>query len=164
VTFRPFAGTKRSDVKGFDPPRIAYLRTLLGLIALGLALVLAGCGGGSNQTAQSQPELPRAIAQDLASRSDAIADALDAGDTCKAAELADELKDAVDAALSQVPPLFQRELERNATDLQNDVNCPEEHGEEGKGKEKKKGQDKQGESGTLTIGTTTEGTTTGAGG
>jgi hypothetical protein len=144
------------------PRRICGLPTLLGLIALGLALALAGCGGSSNQRAQSEPQLPRAIAEDLASRSEAIADALDAGDTCKAAELADGLKDAVEATLAggHVPSAFRRELERNADDLQNEVNCTaEEHGDEGKGK--KKGQDKN--SPTTTIGTTSIGTTTGVG-
>lgn len=132
------------------------------LAAWTLAIVLAGCGGSSNQTAQSQPELPRAVAEDLASKSDAVADALDAGDTCKAAELADRLKDAVEAALAggQVPPAFRAELVRNATDLQNEVNCTEEHE---KGEDKKKGHDKHGE--TTTVGTTTSvSTTTGAGG
>jgi hypothetical protein len=133
------------------------------LAALTLAIALAGCGGSSDETAQSQPQLPHAIAEDLASKSDAVADALDAGDTCKAAELADRLKDAVEGALAggQVPPAFQAELERNATELQNEVNCTEEHDENGKGK--KKGQDQQGET-TSTLGTTSTGTTTGVGG
>jgi hypothetical protein len=141
-------------VDGFQTHRIGGLRTLLALIALGLALAVAGCGGSStNQPAQ--PELPHAIAANLAERSDAIADALDAGDTCGAAQLADELKDAVESALAggRVPAAFQAELERNATDLQNNVNCTEEH------KDKGKGHDKKGES-TTTLGTTTISTTT----
>jgi hypothetical protein len=126
---------------------------------LTLAIALAGCGGSSNETAQSQPQLPRVVAEDLASKSDAVADALDAGDTCKAAELADRLKDAVEGALAggQVPTPFQAELERTATELQNEVNCTEQHGDEGKGKKKGHGET------TSTLGTTSIGTTTGVG-
>jgi hypothetical protein len=136
------------------------------LAALGVAIALAGCGGSSNQTSQSQPELPRAVAEELAAKSDAVADALDTGDVCKAAELADRLKDAVEGALAegQIPTAFQAELEQNATELQNEVNCTEEHEEKGKG------HDKQDET-TVTLGTTTTGgstttvgTTTGQGG
>jgi hypothetical protein len=151
-------------VRRFDGlGRLRVVRPRAGtLAALTLAIALAGCGGSSNQTAQSQPELPRAIADDLASKSDAVGDALDAGDTCKAAELADRLKHAVEAALSggQVPPAFRAELQRNATDLQNEVNCTEEHGDEEKGKKKGQKEDQ-----TTTLGTTTGiDTTTGVGG
>jgi hypothetical protein len=86
--------------------------------------------------------LPRAVANDLAAKSDQIADALDSGDRCGAARLADRLKDAVEAVVSggQVPPAFQHELEQTATDLQNEVNCEEQkNSDKGKGKGKKKG-------------------------
>jgi len=102
--------------------------------------------------------LPRAVANDLAAKSDQIAAALDSGDRCGAAELADRLKDAVDAAVSggQVPPAFQDELEQTATDLQNEVNC-EEKKEGDKGKGKKKGQGD--ETTTAMLGTTASTTT-----
>jgi hypothetical protein len=102
--------------------------------------------------------LPRAVANDLAARSDQIADALDSGDRCGAARIADRLKNAVDAAVSggQVPPAFQEELEQTATDLQNEVNC-EEQKEDDKGKGKKKGQ---GDETTTTMLGTTVSTTT----
>jgi hypothetical protein len=130
---------------------------------LTLAVVLAACGGeGSNATAES-PSLPRAVANDLAGRSDQIADALDGGDVCGAAHLADELKDAVDAAIAggQVPSAFQAELERTATDLQNQVNCEQEHGDEGneEGKDKKKDHEDE----TTTLGTTVSTSTEGSG-
>jgi hypothetical protein len=106
--------------------------------------------------------MPRAVANDLAAKSDQIADALDSGDLCGAAGLADRLKDAVEAAVSggQVPPAFQDELERTATDLQNEVNCEEQKddkGEDDKGKGKKKGQ---GDETTTTMLGTTASTTT----
>ncbi len=132
------------------------------LAVLCLAIALAGCGGGSTSPTTAQAELPRAVADDLASKSEAIAEALDAGDTCKAAQAADELKNAVEAALAggQVPSAFQGELERNAADLQNEVNC-----DEHQGKGKKKGRKNDDETTTLgtTVGTTTVSTTTTSG-
>ncbi len=126
------------------------------LAVLCLAIALAGCGGGSSPTT-APAELPRAVADDLASKSDAIADTLDAGDQCRAAQLADELKNAVEAAVSggQVPSAFQGELVRNATELQNEVNCEEKKHED---KGKKEGHTSEGE--TTTLGTTVSTTTT----
>lgn len=125
--------------------------------ALSLAIALAGCGDSTKTPAQ-EPALPRAVANDLAAKSDQIADALDSGDRCGAAGLADRLKDAVETAVSggQVPMAFQDELEQTATDLQNEVNC-EEQEEDDKGKGKKKGQ---GDESTTTGQETTVSTTT----
>ena len=121
---------------------------------MGLAIALVGCGGSTRTSAQ-EPALPRAVAKDLAAKSDQIADALDSGDVCGAASLADRLKDAVDAAVSsgRVPPAFQSELAQTATDLQNEVNCEEKPKDKGKGK--KKGHDDE----TTTLGTTVSTTT-----
>ena len=147
---------------GNADPTISNLRKLLIVIALGAALAPTSCGG-SDQSSAEEPRLPRALASDLAETSEAIADALDAGDVCGAAGLADQLKDAVDAAVAagRVPAEFRGELEQAALDLQNGVNCEappeEEDGEEGEegenGEGKKKGHDK---TDTVTVGTTTE--------
>jgi hypothetical protein len=138
---------------------IRGLRTLLALIALGLALALAGCGGGSDQTA-GEAAIPRAVAEDLAAKSDAIAEALDAGDVCGAAQLADDLKGAIASAVAggRVPPELQQDLQRTATDLQNEVNCTQEKGNKGKGKGKGKGHAEEAttSSVTTTLSTTTE--------
>jgi hypothetical protein len=134
------------------------VRLRLGTVAaLSLAIALAGCGD-SNRTSAQEPALPRAVANDLAAKSDQIADALDSGDLCGAAGLADRLKDAVEAVVSggQVPPAFQDELEQTATDLQNEVNC-EEQKKDDKGKGKKKGQGN--ETTTTMLGTTVSTTT-----
>lgn len=124
--------------------------------ALTLAIALAGCGDSTRTSAQ-EPALPGAVASDLASKSDQIAAALDSGDVCGAAGLADRLRDAVDAAVSggQVPPAFQKELEQTATDLQNEVNCDEQK-QDDKEKGKKNGH---GEDETTTLGTTLSTTT-----
>jgi hypothetical protein len=78
------------------------------------------------QTAAARPTIPRAVAQALATRSDAIAEALDAGDVCTAAVRADELQRATIAAINngQVPPQFAEELQSHANELVNAVNCP----------------------------------------
>jgi hypothetical protein len=152
-------------VVGYGTRKIPNLRTLLALIALGQALALAGCGGGSENS--TEPLIPRAVAADLAAKSDAVADALDAGDECGAAGLADQLKAAVETYVNggRIPPAFQQELTETATDLQNNVNCPpeaEEHGE-GEDKGKKNGHDDETTTDetttdlTTTLGTTTEG-------
>ena len=131
-------------------------------IALAAALACSACGGSGQRSAE-EPRLPPALASDLAERSDAIAAALDAGDVCGAAGLADELKNAVDSAVAsgQVPPELQRELEGAALELQNGVNCtaePEEEKDEDENdKGKKKGHDKDDG---ITLETTTEETTT----
>ena len=131
------------------------------LAALSLAIALAGCGSSSETTA-GKPALSRGLANALADKSDEIASALEGNDECGAARLADELKDAVDAAISngQVPAALRGELVRTSTDLQNEVNCPEEHSNEdkGKGKGEKKGHDEKDDA-TTTLGTTVSTTT-----
>jgi hypothetical protein len=98
------------------------------LAATGALLALAGCGGGGDGDARpEEPGLPRAVAERLAQESEAIADMLDAGDTCGAAQQADVLEDAVEEAIGNgdVPEAFQAELLETARQLQNDVNCPQ---------------------------------------
>jgi hypothetical protein len=122
-------------------------------VAVTLAIALAACGGGTTSTSQA-PALPRSVANELASKSDEIADALENGDQCGAAHHADELKERVDAAIAdgRIPPAFQDELVGAATDLQNEVNCVEGSPEH---KDKKKVHED-----TTTLGaTTTLGTT-----
>jgi hypothetical protein len=140
------------------------LRTLLALIALGAVLALTACGG-SDQISAETPRLPRALANELADLSEQVAAALDAGDVCGAAGLADELESAVETAVAEgdVPPELRPELEAAAVELQNGINCPpepeeeEQNGESGKGKNK--GHDTDTDTGTgstTTTGTTTE--------
>lgn len=131
-------------------------------MVLGAALVCNACGG-SDQRSAEQPSLPRGLASELADTSEAIADALDAGDVCGAAQLADELETAVEAAVAsgQVPAELQGELEGTALELQNGINCtpePDESDEEPDEKEKEKGKKKghDDDDATVTIGTTTE--------
>jgi hypothetical protein len=140
------------------------------ILVLAVALAASGCGGGERSaetTAPPRPTLPRPLAEDLAARSDAIADALDAGDVCTAAGRADELLDATTTAINngQVPREFQEDLQARANELVNTVNCPpppttteEEENGDGKGRGKKKeksGEDGSNEENTVTVPTET---------
>lgn len=116
--------------------------------AAGCALMLAGCGGGSEVT-PSEPAIPAPVAEDLAARSEQIAATLDGGDVCGAAHQADELNTAFVQAVEngQIPRALQGELQNVVGELVDTVNCeqPEEEEEDeenGKGKGKGKGQDK----------------------
>jgi hypothetical protein len=127
-------------------------------------LAAAGCGGAerATETTPPRPTIPRAVADDLAARSEAIAEALDAGDVCTAAVRADELNDATISAINEgkVPRAFQEDLQARANELVNTINCPpppttteeDDKGGEGKGrgrgkdkKDEKKGDEQQGD-------------------
>lgn len=94
------------------------------LVAALCAFLLTGCGG--EQTAP-EPTLPRGLAADLATQSDAIAETLASGNVCSAAEQADVLLDDVIAAIQagQVPAAFQESLTATANELVNQINCPQ---------------------------------------
>ena len=96
------------------------------LALTGAVLALAACGGGGDARPE-EPGLPRSVAERLAQESEAVADMLDAGDVCGAAQQADKLVDSVEQAIAagDVPDAFQAELTANAEQLQNDVNCPQ---------------------------------------
>ena len=134
------------------------------LASLALVLALAGCGGATPQTGSSA--IPRSAADKLAAQSESIAAAWEAGDTCGAAQQADDLRHAVEDAVEdavaagEIPAAYQDELEAAVENLQNTANCTEE-GDEDKehGKGKAKGHDKHDEGVTITtdtLGTTTE--------
>jgi hypothetical protein len=112
------------------------------LAAAGCALALAGCGGDSEEATTSGPVIPAPIAEDLASQSDRIADLLEAGDLCGAAQEADVLLRAADEAIQdgQIPQALQGELQKVAIELQNTVNCPEPEPEKDKDKGKGNGK------------------------
>jgi hypothetical protein len=127
-----------------------------------LALMGGGCGG-SNETAPRQPSLPPALADELATRSDRVAQTLARGDRCGADAQADELRAAATAASDsgRVPRPLRRELLEAVTSLAGQIECPrpepapaqaeedkdedEDEGEGKKGKGKGKGKDKHDE-------------------
>jgi hypothetical protein len=99
-------------------------------------LLAPGCGG-SDETVAAEPRLPRALAESLAAKSDAVAARLDEGDSCGAAEEATSLQEAALAAIEdgEIPPAFEVELEANVTELAGQIHCEEEDDDDrGKGK------------------------------
>jgi outer membrane murein-binding lipoprotein Lpp len=114
----------------------------LGAAALA-ALCLSGCGGDAKRTSPP-PTLPRALASSLAARSDAVADALAAGDSCRALTLAQQLRGDTIAAITagRVDARLQEELTSAVNDLAERVECvppptqPQDEGENGKHKGK----------------------------
>ena len=117
--------------------------------ALAAALCLAGCGAGAERRAAPQPKLPRPVAVELAQTSDAVADALEAGDDCTALALAQQLQQQTIAAMNdrRVPGPLQEPLQATVNDLAGRIQCitpPEEEDEErGRGKDKDKGKGKK---------------------
>lgn len=89
-------------------------------------LALAACGGSGGETAPEETGLAPRVAERLAAESEAVAERLDAGDRCGAAQQADVLEDAVEQAIGagEIPPAMQDELLATARRLQNEVNCP----------------------------------------
>lgn len=118
--------------------------------ALVAAFCLAGCGTSAQQRATPQPKLPRPLAAALAQRSDAVAQALDAGDTCQAVVLAQELQQqtisAINAGRVQAP--LQEPLLARVNDLVERIQCmPPAEDKHDRGKGRGKGKKKHGEEG-----------------
>jgi hypothetical protein len=96
-------------------------------VAVALALAFAGCGGGDgnggDETSEGAPALPRPLAEQLAAQSEAVADALEAGDTEAAKAAAEQLRNDVVAAVNEgrVPPELQEGLTGAVNVLAEDV-------------------------------------------
>lgn len=127
------------------------MRTLLrsAVLAVACALLAAGCG---SEERAAKPQLPGALAERLASRSDAVADRLDRGDACAARAEAEALQAETIAAVNErrVPQAFQEELLGSVTALVESIECvppppaaeedDEDDEDRGKGKDKGKGK------------------------
>lgn len=87
-----------------------------------LALVVAGCGGGARQ-GPSARRIPAGLAHGWARRADAIAAAADAGDPCRASQLAESLQQDVIDRESSVPLRYRGILLRAANRLANGIVC-----------------------------------------
>jgi len=114
------------------------------IAAVAAVVFLAGCGSGATRRTAPPPKLPAAVATPLAARSDEVAQALAAGDACRAASLAQQLQQETLASINagRVPAAFQEHLASAANDLVSRIQCippaePKDRGKH-KGREKKK--------------------------
>jgi hypothetical protein len=78
------------------------------------ALLLAGCGGDDPQVERTVtgPTIERTVAEQLATRSDEVANLLDSGDACGAREEASRLRDELTGAINDgaIPALYLEDL------------------------------------------------------
>lgn len=95
----------------------------LGAAAL-VAACVGGCGDGAKDAAPP-PTFPRPVAAALSAQSDAVADALGAGDSCRALALARRLQRTTIAAINsrRVAALLQEDLQSAVNDLAARVTC-----------------------------------------
>ncbi len=126
------------------------IRTSLRSATLALILVAAGCGGGDPESAPP-PQLPAALAEDLAARSGHVAELLAAGDRCGAKATAESLSTAVVEAINagRVPAPFHEQLGGATAALAARIDCvpvpapaakPDESSSDGKSRGKKHGK------------------------
>jgi hypothetical protein len=89
------------------------------------ALCLSGCGADAKRATPHPPTLPRALATQLAARSDAVANALAEGESCRARALAEQLRRDTIAAVNarRVDTRLQEELTGAVNDLAARVRC-----------------------------------------
>ncbi|HET7572332.1 MAG TPA: hypothetical protein VFJ77_06650 [Gaiellaceae bacterium] len=94
------------------------------LLPLLLAAGVAGCGGGAPRTTtEAAPKLPRALAQAWASRADEVAGAVDAGDGCRAQQLAASLRNDVISQQARLPARLRSSLLTSVNRLANEIAC-----------------------------------------
>ena len=90
------------------------------LTASSCALLLSGCGGGSEpERVAPHPTLAAAVAERLATRSDRVAARLDAGDRCGALAQAAALRAEVTAAINarRIPLALLEPLSSSVNEL-----------------------------------------------
>ena len=123
--------------------------------ALAAALSLTACGGAKPSASPPPPTLSRSLGSSLAAQSDAVAEALASGDSCRAQTLARALQERTIAAINQrrVEPRLEEQLSSAVNALLARVRCvpppvttiPEQDQPEEHGHGKHKGHDKHGE-------------------
>jgi hypothetical protein len=94
-------------------------------VALGVVLLVAGCGAQATDTTPRQPHLPRALAESWARQADAVAAALASSDGCSAQTQAAALQQSVISAVNEhrVPRQFLEPLSSGINDLTVQITC-----------------------------------------
>lgn len=92
------------------------------VLAAAFYVLAAGCGGAE---VSEEPRLPRAVGTELARSADLVAEALDRGDQCGAAERAAALQQQAINAVNggDVPPALQEEFLAGVNRLASSVEC-----------------------------------------
>ena len=126
-----------------------------------LAFAITSCGG--EEGGREAAAIPRDVAEQLAAQSLDVAEALESGDACGAAELADSMRASARRAIQrgQVPAPLASELERAVARLTRQIECvtsPNE--EEPEPGDAPPGEDDDGDGGDATTSTTADTTTT----
>lgn len=116
----------------------------VGAALIVLGAILGGCGSDEGGEDAEAPVLPGATAERLAAQSDEIADTLERGDVCGAADQADALSLAISE--EEIPEDLRPEVEAATEQLVNQVNCPEpvEGKKEDKDEEKEEKDEEEG--------------------
>jgi hypothetical protein len=119
------------------------------------AVALAGCGGGEQNVERrvdTKPRIQRALADQLASRSDNVASLLESGDSCGAASEAARLRAEVTASIGAIPDLYVEDLSGLVNEIQAQIPpCQEkpaddeDDGKKGKKNKKKHKHDDEGD-------------------
>lgn len=104
---------------------LRHLRSAWLTACSAFVLALAGCGGDGDSSSDAGPRIDSAAATKLADASDEVAQLIEEGKICDAAERADEFLAAAEAEVENgtVPPELAGPLLENAQALQNEVNC-----------------------------------------
>lgn len=115
-----------------------------------LAVAVGGCGGNDSERQVAGPKIEGAVANELASLSDEVAQQLEDGDSCAARETAARLRDGVTEAINggKVPDVYLEDLSGVVNEIEAQIpECPASSApppkDEGKGKGKKKGHAKK---------------------
>jgi hypothetical protein len=87
------------------------------LIAIGCATALLASACGGARPHATGPRVPHALAYRLADESDAVAAALDRGDSCAAHTAAGRLRTDLTASIARVPALLQEPLSNRVNEL-----------------------------------------------
>ena len=124
-----------------------------------LAVAVGGCGGNDSERQVAGPKIEGAVANELASLSDEVAQQLEEGDSCAARETAARLRAGVTEAINggKVPDVYLEDLSGVVNEIEAQIpECTASSSappkDDGKGKGKKKGHGKKKDKKTTTEG------------